>query len=88
MNLLFALHAYFALIPNVDISRYCVKHYDPTDTTKNVYLLLLKVYLRPPNREKPMLEPALDILTRHGSHIDPQAVSVNVCFAFVVLLFI
>lgn len=62
-------------------SRYCVKNYDSTDTTKNVYLLLLKVYLKPPNREKPMLEPALDILTRHGSHIDPQAVSVEVLLA-------
>lgn len=62
-------------------SRYCVKNYDSTDTTKNVYLLLLKVYLKPPNREKPMLEPALDILTRHGSQIDPQAVSVEVVLA-------
>lgn len=29
-----------------------------------------------------MLEPALDILTRHGSHIDPQAVRVDECVAF------
>ncbi|KAF9378916.1 Vacuolar morphogenesis protein 6 [Podila verticillata] len=70
-----ALNIYVHKLRNFQAAEeYCVKNYDPTDTTKNVYLLLLKVYLRPPNREKPMLEPALDILTRHGSHIDPQAV--------------
>lgn len=55
--------------------RYCIKNFNSSDPAKNVYLLLLKVYLRPPNREKPMLEPALDILTRHGTHIDATAVS-------------
>jgi hypothetical protein len=53
---------------------YCIKNFNSNDPSKNVYLLLLKVYLKPPNREKPMLEPALDILTRHGTHIDPSAV--------------
>ncbi|KAG0012682.1 Vam6/Vps39-like protein [Podila clonocystis] len=70
-----ALNIYVHKLRNFQAAEeYCVKNYDSTDTTKNVYLLLLKVYLKPPNREKPMLEPALDILTRHGSHIDPQAV--------------
>ncbi|KAG0335759.1 Vam6/Vps39-like protein [Podila horticola] len=70
-----ALNIYVHKLRNFQAAEeYCVKNYDSTDTTKNVYLLLLKVYLKPPNREKPMLEPALDILTRHGSQIDPQAV--------------
>ncbi|KAG0095622.1 Vam6/Vps39-like protein [Podila epicladia] len=70
-----ALNIYVHKLRNFQAAEeYCVKNYDSTDTTKNVYLLLLKVYLKPPNREKPMLQPALDILTRHGSHIDPQAV--------------
>ncbi|KAG0036291.1 Vam6/Vps39-like protein [Podila clonocystis] len=70
-----ALNIYVHKLRNFQAAEeYCVKNYDSTDTTKNVYLLLLKVYLKPPNRERPMLEPALDILTRHGSHIDPQAV--------------
>jgi hypothetical protein len=55
--------------------RYCIKHFNSLDTSKNVYLMLLKVYLKPPNREKPMLEPALDILARHGTNIDPTSVS-------------
>ncbi|KAF9941848.1 Vacuolar morphogenesis protein 6, partial [Modicella reniformis] len=53
---------------------YCVKNFDSADSSKNVYLMLLKVYLNPPSPEKPMLDPALGILTRHGTNIDPIAV--------------
>ncbi|KAG0198890.1 Vam6/Vps39-like protein [Mortierella sp. GBA30] len=70
-----ALNIYVHKLKNFQAAEeYCNKNYDSRDPTKNVYLLLLKVYLKPPNREKPMLEPALDILTRHGTHIDPTAV--------------
>ncbi|KAF9960501.1 Vam6/Vps39-like protein [Mortierella alpina] len=70
-----ALNIYVHKLRNFQAAEeYCNKNYDSGDPSKNVYLLLLKVYLKPPNREKPMLEPALDILTRHGTHIDPTAV--------------
>ncbi|KAF9156153.1 Vacuolar morphoproteinsis protein 6 [Linnemannia schmuckeri] len=70
-----ALNIYVHKLNNFQAAEeYCIKNFNSNDPTKNVYLLLLKVYLRPPNREKPMLEPALDILTRHGTHIDPSAV--------------
>ncbi|KAF8975925.1 Vam6/Vps39-like protein [Entomortierella lignicola] len=70
-----ALNIYVHKLKNFHAAEeYCIKNFDSTDPSKNVYLMLLKVYLRPPNREKPMLEPALDILTRHGTHIDPASI--------------
>lgn len=39
-----------------------------------MYLTLLKVYLQPSNRQKPLVEPALDLLAHHGSHIDASQV--------------
>ncbi|KAG0044852.1 Vam6/Vps39-like protein [Gryganskiella cystojenkinii] len=70
-----ALNIYVHRLKNFQAAEeYCNKNFDPSDPSKNVYLLLLRVYLKPPGRERPMLEPALDILTRHGTHIDPSAV--------------
>ncbi|KAG0263458.1 Vam6/Vps39-like protein [Mortierella polycephala] len=70
-----ALNIYVHKLRNFQAAEeYCIKNYDGSDPSKNVYLLLLRVYLKPQNKESPMLEPALDILTRHGSHIDPSAV--------------
>lgn len=39
-----------------------------------MYLTLLRVYLQPTSDEKPLLEPALELLAHHGSHIDASAV--------------
>lgn len=40
-----------------------------------MYLTLLKVYLQPTsNQQKPLIEPALDLLAHHGSHIDASQV--------------
>lgn len=39
-----------------------------------MYLTLLKVYLQPSNRQKPLIEPALDLLAHHGSHINASEV--------------
>ncbi|KAI1318862.1 Vacuolar morphogenesis protein 6 [Mortierella claussenii] len=70
-----ALNIYVRKLHNFQAAEeYCVKNFDSSDPTKNVYLMLLKVYLTPTKGEKAMLEPALDILTRHGTHIDPAAV--------------
>ncbi|KAG0322530.1 Vam6/Vps39-like protein, partial [Dissophora globulifera] len=70
-----ALNIYVHKLKNFQAAEeYCIKNFDENDPSKNVYLLLLKVYLKPPGKEKPMLEPALDILTRHGTFIDPAAI--------------
>ncbi|KAI8603875.1 vacuolar sorting protein 39 domain 2-domain-containing protein [Dissophora ornata] len=70
-----ALNIYVHRLKNFQAAEeYCIKNFDSSDPSKNVFLLLLRVYLKPPNHEKPMLEPALDILTRHGTHIDPAAI--------------
>lgn len=39
-----------------------------------MYLTLLKVYLQPTGQQKPLIEPALDLLAHHGSHIDASEV--------------
>ncbi|CAG8513221.1 6470_t:CDS:10, partial [Acaulospora colombiana] len=43
------------------------------DSSKNVFLSLLRVYLRPMNGEEVMIEPALRLLSRHGSHMNASA---------------
>ncbi|KAG0220533.1 Vacuolar morphogenesis protein 6 [Mortierella sp. GBA43] len=70
-----ALNIYVHKLHNYQAAEeYCIKNFNSLDPSKNVYLMLLNVYLKPPNREKPMLEPALDILTRHGTNIDAASV--------------
>ncbi|KAG0231170.1 Vacuolar morphogenesis protein 6 [Actinomortierella wolfii] len=70
-----ALNIYVHKLRNFKLAEeYCNKNFSPDDPSKNVYLLLLRVYLKPPGREKPMLEPALALLTRHGAHFDATAV--------------
>jgi hypothetical protein len=52
--------------------QYCRQHYDPTsDKTKDVFLQLVKVYLKPTDADQPvMTEQALEIMSRHISKID------------------
>ncbi|CAG8709159.1 3559_t:CDS:10, partial [Funneliformis mosseae] len=51
--------------------KYCIKNYIETDDpTKNVFISLLKIYLRPSNGEKIMLDPAIRLLSRHGSYVN------------------
>ncbi|KAI9311094.1 CNH domain-containing protein [Dichotomocladium elegans] len=54
---------------------YCTKVYreDP-EKGENMYLTLLRVYLQPKHHEKPLLEPALELLAHHGSHINASEV--------------
>lgn len=42
---------------------------DPEDTTPTIYHLLLSLYLQPAPPNKPNLEPALDLLSKHGSRL-------------------
>ncbi|POR31953.1 Vam6/Vps39-like protein [Tolypocladium paradoxum] len=42
---------------------------DADDATKSIYHTLLSLYLKPPPAHKPQLEPALDLLSKHGSRL-------------------
>lgn len=41
---------------------------------EEMYLTLLKVYLNPSNQQEPLIQPALDLLAHHGSHINASEV--------------
>ncbi|KAM4066919.1 SPX domain-containing protein [Hirsutella rhossiliensis] len=41
----------------------------PEDATKSIYHTLLSLYLKPPRPHKEQLEPALDLLSKHGSRL-------------------
>ncbi|KAI9281130.1 CNH domain-containing protein [Sporodiniella umbellata] len=70
---------------------YCTKvfHVDPK-RGEDMYLTLLRVYLKPSNHQKPLIEPALDLLAHHGSHINasevlsilPETIGVQGLFPF------
>jgi len=58
------------------LCRYCLKIYNEADEkAKNVFLSLLRVYLRPKSGEPVMIEPAIRLLSRHGAHVDASKVS-------------
>ncbi|KAF7549181.1 hypothetical protein G7046_g8434 [Stylonectria norvegica] len=42
---------------------------DPENTTPSIYHTLLSLYLQPPPPNTPFLEPALDLLSKHGSRL-------------------
>lgn len=42
---------------------------DPDESASSVYHTLLSLYLQPPPPHKPNLEPALDLLSKHGSRL-------------------
>ncbi|CAO3623144.1 unnamed protein product [Cunninghamella blakesleeana] len=72
-----ALDIYVYKLKNYSMAEeYCTKIYreDPEKGSK-MYLTLLRVYLQPSEakdkpKRKPLLEPALDLLAHHGSHVD------------------
>ncbi|CAG8539118.1 8928_t:CDS:10, partial [Acaulospora morrowiae] len=70
-----ALNIYVHKLKNEEMAEeYCVKNYNESgDDSKNVFLSLLRVYLRPTNGEEVMIEPALRLLSRHGSHVNASA---------------
>lgn len=54
------------------LSRYCKRIYDPSGPTSNVFLTLLRIYLRPTqySSTKDLLPPALDLISRHSPRLD------------------
>lgn len=58
---------------------YCAKHYNSEkEEARDVYLSLLRVYLRPPEATPPippMVQPAMNLLNKHYQRIDtPKAI--------------
>ena len=55
--------------------RYCVRNYDAQrDESREVFLMLLRVYLKPSGNEPIQVQPALRVLTDHHSKMDPAKV--------------
>jgi len=54
---------------------YCAKHYNSEkEDSRDVYLSLLRVYLKPPDNLEPMQQPAMKLLNKHYQRIDtPRA---------------
>jgi len=53
---------------------YCKGVYQPNATTANVFLTLLRIYLRPTTKLAPgtdFLQPALELISRHNPRLDP-----------------
>lgn len=56
---------------NVMMYRYCKRVYQPGTETKNVFLTLLRIYLRPTVKTTTdLLAPALDLISRHSPRLD------------------
>ena len=53
------------------MDRYCKRVYQPNTETKNVYLTLLRIYLRPTVKTPTdLLTPALELISRHSPRLD------------------
>ncbi|KAJ7086162.1 hypothetical protein B0H15DRAFT_987519 [Mycena belliarum] len=51
--------------------QHCMRVYRPGTDTSNVYLTLLRIYLRPTVKSAPdLLQPALELIARHSSQLD------------------
>ena len=59
-------------MPITDVaSRYCKRVYQPGTETGQVFLTLLRIYLRPTIKTpSDLLQPALDLISRHGPRLD------------------
>ena len=66
---------------------YCKKNYDPEkEDSRDVYLSLLRVYLKPEPSSgapsTPLIEPALELLSKHYTKLDPAKVTLFFSFFF------
>ena len=51
--------------------RYCKSIYQPDTPTSSIFLTLLRIYLRPTSdKSVDFLQPALDLISRHGPRLD------------------
>jgi Vam6/Vps39-like protein vacuolar protein sorting-associated protein 39 len=55
------------------LNRYCKRIYQPDSETHNIFLTLLRIYLRPlVKTTDDLLRPALELIARHGPRLDPE----------------
>lgn len=53
------------------VFRYCKSIYQPDTPTSSIFLTLLRIYLRPTSdKSVDFLQPALDLISRHGPRLD------------------
>ncbi|CAG8513454.1 4628_t:CDS:10 [Ambispora leptoticha] len=88
-----ALHIYVHKLKDEQMAEeYCIKKYnDKNNPVKKVFLSLLRVYLKPSDGEEVMIEPALRLLSRHGTHVNasealemlPPTIKVSQLYGFV-----
>jgi len=53
--------------------QYCKRIHQPDTETHNIFLTLLRIYLRPlVKTTDDLLRPALELIARHGSRLDPE----------------
>ncbi|KAH9998803.1 hypothetical protein BJV74DRAFT_883060 [Russula compacta] len=69
-----ALELYVYRLHDYDkAEQYCKRIYQPDSETRNLFLTLLRIYLRPPVKTTDnLLQPAIDLIERHGPRLDPE----------------
>ncbi|EGC34554.1 hypothetical protein DICPUDRAFT_153214 [Dictyostelium purpureum] len=73
-----ALTIYAHKLKNYQMAEeYCDRHYNKdSEESRDVYLSLLNVYLKPDGQSEPLLEPALELLNKHYRSINtPKALN-------------
>jgi Vam6/Vps39-like protein vacuolar protein sorting-associated protein 39 len=59
--------------PTLPLNRYCKRTHQPDTETRNIFLTLLRIYLRPlVKTTDDLLRPALELIARHGPRLDPE----------------
>ncbi|KAF8486196.1 hypothetical protein DFH94DRAFT_623079 [Russula ochroleuca] len=69
-----ALELYVYRLRDYDkAERYCKRMFQPGTETRNIFLTLLRIYLRPlVKTADDLLWPALELIERHGPRLDPE----------------
>jgi hypothetical protein len=72
-----ALSIYVHKLKKLDLAeKYCEDHKnDENDENKNIYIILIEMYLKPPNNQEPDIKNALLILQKHYEKLDPIKVN-------------
>ena len=61
------------LTPLPPLHRYCKRIHQPDTETRNIFLTLLRIYLRPQVKTTDdLLRSALELIARHGPRLDPE----------------
>ncbi|KAI0267682.1 hypothetical protein BC834DRAFT_923439 [Gloeopeniophorella convolvens] len=69
-----ALELYVYRLRDYDkAERYCKRIHQPESNTRNIFLTLLRIYLRPSVKTTDdLLQPALALIAHHGPRLDPE----------------